>query len=151
MSALGICLLTFGGCLAGSLLPFLSSELLILSMAALAPPEALIPIVLCAASGQIAGKVVLYLAGQGSLNFSRARENPRVAPMLARLEARRNTSGLVLFASASTGLPPLFVMSVACGMLRMGLARFVTLGLVGRIIRFWLVVQLPHLFSLALP
>ena len=151
MSALEICLLTLGGCLAGSLIPVLNSEVFVLGLAAVAPPGLATAIVLCAASGQMAGKIVWYLGGRGSIRITKAKDDPRVASTLARLETHRRSGSWLLLASASTGLPPLLALSVACGIADFGLRRFVALGLVGRVLRFGAVVQLPHLFSLVVP
>jgi membrane protein YqaA with SNARE-associated domain len=147
MNAAAICLTTFGGCLLGSLVPLVNTEILVLSMAAVAPPWLLGPIVALAATGQMLGKIVLYCAGRGTVRLRGARENARVSSLLDRLGSHRGAGGTVLFASASAGLPPLYAMSVACGMVGFGLMRFVGIGLVGRLIRFGLLVQVPHLFA----
>jgi len=147
MSPFMICITTFGGCLLGSLVPLVNTELLVVSMAALAPAWLLAPVVGLAATGQIAGKIVLYLTGRGTIGLGKAREHPRVKPLLGRLQSHRRAGGMILFASASAGLPPLYAMSVACGMVDFGLRRFVGIGLVGRLLRFGLLVQVPHLFA----
>jgi membrane protein YqaA with SNARE-associated domain len=130
----------------GSLVPLVNVELLILSMAALAPDELLPPLVVVAAAGQMTGKTILYLAGLGTFRIARTRDHPRVKALLAWLESHRRIAGLILFASASAGVPPLYAMSVACGMLRFGLPPFLTVVLVGRVIRFSLLVHVPQLF-----
>lgn len=50
----------------------------------------------------------------------------------------------MVFASALTGLPPLYVVSVAAGLGRFPLARFVALTLLGRLLRFAFVFLVPQ-------
>jgi membrane protein YqaA with SNARE-associated domain len=147
MNLAAICVTTFGGCLLGSLVPLVNTELLLLSMSALAPAGSLAAIVGFGAVGQVAGKVLLYLAGRGTFHRLKLREQPRLKSVIARLEKSPRTSGLVLFSSASAGLPPLYAMSVASGMIGLPLSRFIVIGLAGRILRFALLVQVPHLFT----
>ena len=50
-----------------------------------------------------------------------------------------------MFASAAAGFPPFFMVTVAAGAARMNLAAFVVLGFLGRLVRFAVIVALPHL------
>jgi membrane protein YqaA with SNARE-associated domain len=45
-------------------------------------------------------------------------------------------AALLVFASASTGFPPLAIVAVLVGQLRMSLTLFFVIGLVGRWLRF---------------
>jgi hypothetical protein len=45
-------------------------------------------------------------------------------------------SGAVLFSSATVGLPPLYVRSVACGTIGMRVVTFFLIGTAGRLIHF---------------
>ena len=51
-----------------------------------------------------------------------------------------NQTALLLFASASLGFPPLYVMAVLAGQLRVNLWLFVSTCLVGRYIRFLVIL-----------
>jgi membrane protein YqaA with SNARE-associated domain len=146
MDLLAICATTFGGCLLGALLPVINTEVLLISMAAMAPAGGLVPIVVLGAIGQITGKCLLYLAGRGTLGRFRLREHPKLGSVLQRLGSSPRASGFALFASASVGLPPLYAVSVASGMIGIPLARFVTIGLIGRMLRFGMLVQVPLVF-----
>lgn len=103
---------------------------------------------LVAAVGQMAGKLVWYQLGASALGWGWVRrrvERPRNA---ARLEAWRQrthdrpvlAAGLVLV-SAFSGLPPFAVLSVVAGQLRMNLPLFLAVGLVGRWLRFVVVLS----------
>jgi len=147
MDLAAICAMTFGGSLLGSLLPVINAELLVISMAALAPHGGLPPIVAAAAIGQIAGKVLLYLAGRGTIRLRGLREHARLQAVVLRLQSSARTSALVLFASALAGVPPLYAVSVASGIIGIPLHRFVAIAFVGRVLRFGLLVQVPHMFT----
>ena len=54
----------------------------------------------------------------------------------ARIHDRPNQTALLLFASASLGFPPLYVMAVLAGQMRVRLWLFISTCLVGRFIRF---------------
>ncbi len=47
----------------------------------------------------------------------------------------------MLLCSAFAGLPPFMVMSVVAGVLRVRMWLFVSTGLVGRFLRFWIVLE----------
>jgi membrane protein YqaA with SNARE-associated domain len=151
VSAAIIVLSTFTGCLVGGMLPFMNTEVLVLSAAALAPSSAALPLIVAATCGQMLGKVVLYVAARGSVSFSRVRASERVQRVLERIRPRDGVSGALLFASASVGVPPFYVVSIACGAVRVGLARFVLLGTCGRALRMAAVVLLPLVFRRVFP
>ena len=50
-------------------------------------------------------------------------------------------------ASAVTGLPPFYAISVAAGVLRLRFVLFFALGLAGRTLRFAAVFVVPRLFA----
>jgi membrane protein YqaA with SNARE-associated domain len=98
---------------------------------------------LVAAVGQMIGKVVWYYLGANALDWGWVRrrvERPRTQARLLRWRDRTRErplfSGLLVFVSAVTGLPPFAVIAVVAGQLRMSLPLFVVLGLLGRWLRF---------------
>jgi membrane protein YqaA with SNARE-associated domain len=50
----------------------------------------------------------------------------------------------VLLASAGAGLPPFYIVSVACGIFRIPFAQFFVVGLIGMLARFSVVVIAPQ-------
>ena len=150
MSAAAICFFAFVGCLVGSFVPFVNTELVILSAAAMAPPGLTIPLILIAALTQMLAKSVLYLAGSGLLHLPEGRATRRLHEALAKAQHWPNTGTLFLFSSVSLGLPPFYLVSVAAGAIRLPFARFFVLGLAGRLLRFSLVVLLPQAIKSAL-
>lgn len=110
-----------------------------------------------AAVGQLAGKTLFYLAGRGALSLPRrirvpaasTAESPRRARVAARmsrwqgrLQKRPWLAAGLVGTSASVGLPPFALVSVAAGSLRIPLPVFVLAGLAGRWVRFVAVLAL---------
>jgi membrane protein YqaA with SNARE-associated domain len=150
MSPAAICLSTFLGCLLGSFVPFVNTELVVLSAAAIAPRSLIIPLILIAASTQMLGKSVLYLAGTGLLHLPEKYAPRRLHDALERARRWPNTGSVFLFASATAGFPPFYVVSIAAGALRLPFPRFFLIGLCGRLLRFSAVVIVPQAIKSAL-
>ena len=143
-----------GGCLAvgvvSGLVPVVNTEAYLLAVAVLAPRDALLPAVVLTTLGQMAAKWLLYLAGRGAasprLLGNRA---GRLGDLKKRFERAPTGASALVFASAVTGLPPFYFVSVAAGSLRFSLARFLLVGGSGRLLRFAAVVALPGLLGVA--
>ena len=116
--------------------PVVNAELLVMAAAAAVPLAGLPLIVAVATGGQMLGKTTL---------FALARWVPRKLPKKARAALDR-ASGKVaghkrgpaslIFASAASGFPPFYGVSLACGALGMSLKTFVIIGCAGRALRF---------------
>lgn len=144
MTILTLWLTTFAFCVAGAIIPFLNTEVYLLSVSALSPPAHVLPLVVAATLGQMVGKVAMFYAGRGVLRFRSARLHRGVEKVRARLEGRPRIAHLLLFSSATVGLPPLYLMAVACGTVGMGIVSFFVIGTVGRLIHFAAVALLPQ-------
>jgi len=142
----------FGGSVAvgavSGLVPLLNTEAYLLGVAALAPRETLLPVVVLTTIGQMASKSLLYLAGSGAMSPRLlGRRASGLDTMCSRLAQARAGLAAVVFASATTGVPPFYLVSVAAGSLRFSLARFLVVGAGGRLIRFGAIVALPRLLG----
>lgn len=98
---------------------------------------------LAAALGQMTGKLVWYYLGANSLSWAwvrRKMDKPKAQERLALWQTRTATrpvlAGALVLASAFSGFPPFAILSVLAGQLRMNVAMFFVLGLVGRWLRF---------------
>jgi membrane protein YqaA with SNARE-associated domain len=98
---------------------------------------------LVAAVGQMLGKVVWYYLGATALDWRWVRrriESPRAQRRLevwrSRVSERPLLAAVATFASALAGVPPFAILAVLAGQLRMSLALFLGLGVVGRWLRF---------------
>lgn len=136
---------TFLFSLVGGIVPVFNIEVFLLSLATLSPQSEVLPVALAASLGQMAAKSILYLSGRGLVRLPFRVANDRIAAITGRLaRAERGATTLVL-ASALTGIPPFYVVSVAAGVLRLRFARFFAVGCAGRFLRFALIVALPRL------
>ena len=114
-----------------------------------------------AATGQMAGKMLFYLAGRGVLTLPRRLRpdpdrplSPRRQRAAARIEGWRERVGrqpwlgaVFVAVSASTGLPPFALVALAAGALRIPWVVFVVTGLVGRWVRFAAVLGLVEIIA----
>ena len=131
MTLLGLWLTTLLVCIAGAVIPFINTEVYVLSVAALSPQAFLVPLVVAATVGQMLGKLFMFYAGRGIVHVRSPRVQRGVTALRVRLESRPVLAKLVLFSSATVGIPPLYVMAVACGTIGMGVLSFFTIGFVG--------------------
>lgn len=127
--------------------PFLALEAY-LAVAAVDETYPSVLLAMVAATGQVAGKLLWYWAGAGTTRLPwlrRKLEAPKVEAAMTRWRDRTDGrpvyAGVVLLASAFAGLPPFMVMSVVAGALRIRMWLFVSTGLVGRFLRFWIVLE----------
>ena len=150
MTLLALWLTTLGVCLLGAIVPFVNTEIYLVTVAALAPKPFIGPLVVAATLGQMIGKVGMFYAGRGVGRVKNERVRAGVAKLRDRLGGRPWAAKLVLFSSATAGLPPLYVMAVACGTLGMGVVSFFAIGTVGRLIHFTVVALLPRYARLLL-
>jgi membrane protein YqaA with SNARE-associated domain len=144
VDAIWLVLGTLAVAVGGGLVPVLNVEAWVLGVSVASPTAALLPVVLAASLGQVAAKCLLYRAGGGAARWGTRRDATRVALAVRRLEGAASRGTLVVFASALTGVPPLYATSLAAGAARFRFDRFVLLTFCGRALRFGLVFLLPR-------
>ena len=142
-----IVLATFVYCIGSAVIPVMHAEAYLITVSALTPPALAWALVLAATAGQMVGKVAMYWAGRGALRLPSERMRRRLAAVRARYEGHRGVGNGLIFVSASSGLPPFYVIAVVAGMLRVPLRSFVSFGTAGRFLRFTVAVFLPHLIK----
>ena len=115
-------------------------------------------VALAAAVGQTAGKVALYHASGWAMRLpwiKKKMATPKWKESYdrwsVRVHERPNQTALLLFASASLGFPPLYVMAVLAGQMKVRLWLFISTCLTGRFIRFLVILGaadwIIHLFT----
>ena len=129
--------------IASALVPVINLEAYLAVRAAIGGTAGIWLLAFVAAVGQMIGKLVWYQIGASSLDWGWVRRKIEKPKAQARLELwRRRTHdrpavvGVFVLASSLLGLPPFAVLAVVAGQLRMNLVLFLTLGLVGRWLRF---------------
>jgi membrane protein YqaA with SNARE-associated domain len=136
---------TFAFAFISGVIPFvLNIEIYLLAVATMtdASPVAIVGL---ATAGQSLAKLLLYLVGKGALNIKWVKR--AAASKAAGAFEKRPGSGLSIVALSSlVGFPPLYGVSLVAGTLRLPLAAFTILIIVGRAIRFGAVYLAPQLF-----
>lgn len=138
---------TFGYCIASAFIPVFHAEAYLLTVSAISPPEYRWPLVVAATLGQMTGKAGMYGLGLGALRLPGVRARRWVTRAEAWAQSKPKAEGWLIFVSAATGLPPFYVVSIACGIMRAPFVTFLTLGAAGRFLRFSGVVFLPPLLK----
>jgi membrane protein YqaA with SNARE-associated domain len=126
--------------------PFVNAELAVIALGAMAPPPLLPVLLVVATLAHMAGKSLTYLAGRGTERVPWPWLQRRVAAARERLGDRTRTLGApLIFVSAVAGLPPVYLVTVASGVVGYRFAGFFLLGFVGRLLRFGALLLLPEL------
>lgn len=141
---LGLALATYAYCLVSGLVPVVNTEVYLLSVSALAPRHVALTLILASTCGQMTAKSLMYLVGRGALKLPLGRHEARLEQAGAALQRWRGRTDLLLFASAFTGLPPFYALSIVAGTLRHNFARFFCAGFLGRLLRFAALVLFPQ-------
>ena len=145
LSTVALYAATFGFAFLSGVIPFvLNLEIYLLAVAALTGAPA-VAIVGLATAGQTAAKLVLYLVGKGALNVRWVKKS--ASSKAAEAFAKHPGGGLGIVAVSSVvGFPPLYAVSLLAGTLRLPLAAFTVIIILGRAIRFGAVYLVPGLF-----
>ena len=145
LSATGLFLLCFSLSIVSALVPWVNGEVLLLSLTALArSPSDLVVLVLLASAGQMVGKCVLYWAGRGTGWLQSARIRRVVNAWRERFERAPSKLLALVFVSSALGIPPCYVVTILAGALRVRLGPFIGVGTCGRLVRFGILVAVPH-------
>lgn len=129
-----------------AILPWVNCELLLLSLAALAgSPSELLCLVLLTSTGQMAGKCALYWAGRSTTRLHSAQVSRKTERWRKSIERSSSRPLTLLFVSSALGIPPFYVTTIVAGALRLQFARFVGVGMCGRLVRFGFLVLIPQL------
>jgi len=138
---------TFLFSIASALLPILNVEAYLAAVALKAHNLSDWQLAAVGGAGQGVGKILWYLAGMESLRIRRIREKMETEKWQLsyerwhqRIVGRPMLAGGITFASAVTGFPPLAIIAVLAGTLRMNFPIFMVTVFAGRTIRFWLVL-----------
>ena len=147
LATLGIYGGTLVVCFIAGLVQVINTEamLLALSLWVIDDPAVLPLVALCAAVGQMAANAVFYLAGRGLFALPKGRWHDRIERAKVKVASWNQRPNLMLAAASVIGLPPLFLVAVAAGGLRISLVKFLVVGIVGRWLRFAIVLAIPWL------
>jgi len=139
-----------------ALLPVVNIETYVAAVSAGAVSENLWLLCALVAVAQMAGKLVWFYAGAHALKLGwlrRKMSTPKRAAQLQlwqeRVGGRPSVASAAVFAAAAASLPPLAVVSVLAGQLRVPVALFLAVGTIGRFLRFLALAHGATLLPLA--
>lgn len=120
---------------AGGILPWINSEVVVVGAALLTPESGLPALVLACSAAQMSAKAVLY----GVVRWVPERMPDRVRRFADRVDVFRERRGflvLAVFSGSAVALPPFYLVTLACGVLRVPFVLFAIAGLAGTISRY---------------
>ena len=136
----------FGLTVASAIFPWLSAELIVLSLPAVATTRtALFILVVLATAGQMTGKCVVYWIGRKGNRALPGRPGQALRRWRERLERQPSKAAALVLVSSIVGLPPFYIMTLLAGAMKMNFPLFLTVGTAGRLLRFGVLVLLPQL------
>ena len=119
----------------GGILPWINAEVVVAGAALLTPRSGLLPLVLACSAAQMSAKAVLY----GVIRWVPERMPARARGLASRVEPFRERRALLvvaIFSGSAIAIPPFYLVTLACGMLRVPFALFAIAGLGGTISRY---------------
>lgn len=143
----GLYLTTYVVGVVSGFIPVVNLEVYLVWVAALTPSSQAVAITVLATFGQMTAKTAMYLASAGILKISVKKPGKKLQAVQMKMAQWQHRMGLFMFTSASLGIPPFYVVSVASGICRVPLQVFIIWGFAGRFLRFAITVFFPHLLK----
>ena len=132
------------GCLVSGVVPLVNAELLVIAAAVAAPTAVLPLVVIVATMGQMLSKAALFELARRAPRRLPERARTALDGAVERIRARGGAAGSLVFASAASGIPPFYGMSLAGGALGMRIQTFLLTGTAGRGLRFAVLAWAAH-------
>jgi len=130
-----------------SVIPIFNIEVYLAALATQVSPDDALPLALMAGLGQAIGKVAWYWTVVRSMQIpalqrrlSTEKRQAQLALWQRRINGRPWVAGGVTFISGLVGVPPLLVMGVAAGVVRMNIWIFFFAIVAGRGLQSWLIL-----------
>lgn len=122
--------------LLSSLIPVVNAELYIAGATAIVPRAQQLAMVIAFTAATMVGKTALYVVAERLVQTRSESVQAKVAKWVEQLQRRQALVWPAVFASALVGFPPLYPVTLAAGMLRIGVVGFFVVGCIGRFLRF---------------
>lgn len=116
--------------------PIVNAEILVMAAAAALPAVGIPLVAAVSTAGQMSTKTSLFAVARWAPSRLPARARGALDRAARRVQERDGAVGSLVFASAATGLPPFYGVSLATGALGMRLSSFLIAGSLGRFVRF---------------
>lgn len=126
-------------CVVGGFLPWVNTEIVVVGASFILPPSVAPALVIACALAQMASKATIY----GITRWAPERLPERARRLIARAEryrGRRLILGGAVLSGALIAIPPFYLVTLACGVLRVPFAVFAAAGLLGTSVRYGFLV-----------
>lgn len=125
-------------------LPIVNAELLVVTAAAALPAVGVPLVAIASTLGQMSTKFSLFAVARWAPSRLPAKAQRALDRATRPLEKREGAVSSLVFASAATGVPPFYGVSLAAGALGVKPVSFLASGSLGRLGRFLLLAWLGH-------
>ena len=131
-------------------MPWFNAEVLLFSAATgVSSNGQLLLLVLGITGGQTVGKALMYWGARRAATQPTPRIQRSLDRWRARLEARPSSAPTLIFVSSAVGFPPLYVVTLAAGAMRVAFWPFFAATGVGRLLHFGLLALIPAFYLLS--
>jgi membrane protein YqaA with SNARE-associated domain len=136
-------------CFVSGLLPIVNTELFLVALGGFAVTSLpqLVAVSVLAAIGQMTAHVAYYYAGQGVAALPRGKAREKIERARVRLERWKKRPYAILALASTVGIPPLLIVSALAGALKISFRAYCLVGLVGRTLRFAVILAIPWLVA----
>ena len=119
-----------------ALVPVVNAEIWVAGAAALLPKSRYPAMLAFFTLGTMLGKGLVFVGAEKLAVKATPKVRARIERVSSLLHRRPALAWPVVFLSAVVGIPPYYPITIAAGILRMGLVMFFVVGYVGRLARF---------------
>jgi len=122
-------------CALGGVIPWINTEVAVIGAVLLVSPSALPVLVIACALAQMSAKAALY----GVTRWAPHKLPARARAFLARAEKYRDRQrllGVAIFSGAFIAIPPFYIVTLACGLVRVPFLLFLAAGIAGTALRY---------------
>ena len=119
-----------------AIVPFMNAEVYVVGATALVPSQLWPALLVLFTIGTMLGKGFIFVSAERLTNRAAPKVRVRIDRAVAMLERRPAATWPIVFVSALVGLPPFYAVTVAGGVLRLGVVSFLVVGGAGRLLRF---------------
>jgi membrane protein YqaA with SNARE-associated domain len=147
LPAVGIYAGTYIICFISGFFPLVNAEIFLVLISLNVTKAECIPLFMLAALGQMTAKLLMFLGGKGVIKLSKKRFEDKINGIALKMKKWETRIDIFIFLSAFSGIPPFYVVAIVAGMGRTNILRFFISGLLGRTLRFALVIYFPQLLK----
>ncbi len=130
-----------------ALIPLINIEAYLLLLGVLLKDSRLYFLLFLLTLTHLSGKMLLYYIGRGSLKLNLFDLEKRIESAQAKYKMVRIGSLWTLLASALVGMPPFYVVTIVSGTMKIKVWQFFSIGFMGRLIRFSVILFLPQIVA----